>query len=110
MSKANNYPVFIKWYKTLDWILDRCEKMPKHVRFSISSRVAGIALDVQEKIIEAIYRKERKEILSSINLDLEKLRVFFRIIFERRYISEKQYAFISNEINETGRMIGGWMR
>lgn len=104
------YPIFERWFKILDWILTTVEKYPKSVRFTVSGRVANISLDVMEKIIEAIYTKKRLDILKDINLYIEKLRVLFRISMERKYISVRQYEFISNELNEAGMMIGGWQR
>ncbi len=105
-----DYPVFEKWTKILDWILDTVEKFPKSARFSLASRIANIALDVMEKIIEAIYIKNRLYILRDINLYIEKLRVLFRISMTRKYISMRQYEFISLEITNFGKMIGGWIK
>lgn len=110
MSKNDQYPLFVHWYQTLDWILDKCEKMPKHLRFSLSGRIANLSLDIQEGIVEAIYTKDRNAILRRMNLELEKLRILFRICFERRYISERQYTYIAERVNEAGKMIGGWAR
>lgn len=104
------YPIFEKWSRVLDWILDTVEKYPKSVRFTLASRIANIALDILEKIIEAIYTRDRLYILRTINLYIEKLRVLFRISFERKYISMRQYEYISIELNETGMMVGGWQR
>ena len=108
--KPDEYPVFAQWYTTLDWILNRCESFPKDVRFTISSRIANLSLDVMEGIIEAIYTKNRRLVLQRINLQLEKLRILFRISMQRRYLSMQQYEYVSREINETGKMIGGWMK
>jgi len=105
-----DYPAFKKWYKILDWILNKIEKYPKSVKFSFSSRIGNISLDILEKIIEAIYSKKRLDILEQINLYIEKLRVFFRISYERKYISVKQYEYISGELKEFGSMIGGWIK
>lgn len=66
-SKREEYPLYVHWYKTLDWILDKCERMPKAVRFSIHSRIADISLDISEHIIEAIYGQSRAEELRRIN-------------------------------------------
>lgn len=63
-----------------------------------------------EKIIEAIYSKKRIDILQEINIYIEKLRVFFRISYDRKYISTNQFEFICTEIEETGKMIGGWIK
>ena len=106
----DEYPAFRKWYKILDWILDRCEGFPRSVRFTFSGRIANTALDVLERLIEAIYTKERAHILDTINLYIEKLRVFFRLSFERKYLSAAQYEYISKEIDHFGRMIGGWRK
>ncbi len=105
-----DYPVFVKWSKVLDWILDRVEKFPKNVRFTLSGRIANISLDILEGLIEAIYIKNRIHILERQNLYIEKLRVLFRICYERHYISIRQYEYITEELDETGRMLGGWIR
>ena len=84
-----DYPIFVKWYKTLDRILDKTEKYPRNVRYSLSGRINDISLAVLEAIIEAIYRKERRDILREANIYIEKLRVLFRISYDRKYISQK---------------------
>jgi hypothetical protein len=104
------YPLFEHWYKTLDWILSCVEKFPKNARFSLASRIADLSLGAMELIIEAIYSKDRSAILTALNLNFEKLRVLFRIAHDRRYISGRQYEFISKAINESGKMTGGWKK
>ncbi len=110
MSKTIDYPLFVHWAKTLDWIMDRCEAMPKHTRFTISSRIISMSLEVMEYIVEVIYRKQKKPLLRQINLLLEKLRVFFRICFQRKYISHRQYVYISEQVDFAGKMVGGWLK
>ncbi len=105
-----DYPLFVKWSSILDWILDRCEKFPRSVRFTIATRVSNYALDIVEGIIETIYCKDKIRKLDKLNLDIEKLRILFRICYKRKYISNKQYMFISGELNEAGKMIGGWKK
>jgi len=107
---SDSYPIFVKWIATLDWVMDRCEKFPKSARFTLSGRIANISLDVLEGIIEAIYTKDRQHILDRVNLYIEKLRVLFRIAHGRKYLSVTQYEFISRELEETGKMVGGWRK
>ncbi|MBS0619113.1 MAG: diversity-generating retroelement protein Avd [Spirochaetes bacterium] len=106
----DDYPAFRKWYVILDWILDRCETFPKSVRFTFSGRIANLALDILEQLIEAIYSKDKKAQLAQINMNLEKLRVSYRLSFNRKYISGRQFEFIVTELNEFGKMIGGWLK
>jgi hypothetical protein len=105
-----DYPIFVKWLAATDWILDTVEKYPKSVRFTITSRIANLTLDVMEGIIEAIYTKRRSHILERLNLYIEKLRIMFRISYRRRYISQGQYEYVSEMLDETGKMVGGWRK
>jgi hypothetical protein len=105
-----NYTIFVKWLAATDWILDTVEKYPKSVRFTISNRISNLTLDIMECIVEAIYTKERSHILGRVNVYIEKLRILFRISFMRKYISERQYEYVSGLIDETGRMLGGWKK
>ncbi len=75
MSRRENYPLFVHWYKTLDWILTTVERFPKQARFTIGQRLTDGALDIVEHIVDAIYTKKRAHILDRINLNLEKQRV-----------------------------------
>lgn len=103
------YPLFEHWYKTANWILDRCDQMPKHTRFTISGRIANITLETLDLITEAIHTKDRQPLLRSVNLHLERLRIFFRLCFDRRYISQSQYEFVQEAIQTAGKMCGGWL-
>lgn len=92
------------------WIIDKVERYPKSIKFSIGERIMTYSLDINEKIIEAIYKKEKKSILEDINLKLETLRILFRLSKDKKYISIQQYEFISSDLNEFGSMIGGWIK
>jgi len=81
------------------------------VRFNLSSHITNTSLDVLEMIIEGIYAKEKKkDILQRTNLSIEKIRALLQICMNKKYISMGQYEHISAEINEAGKMLGGWIR
>ena len=105
-----DYPIFTKWYKILNYIIDKVEKYPKNVRFTISDRIINLSFDIMESIIDSIYSKNRSHILDDINLYMEKLRIYIRISKDRKYLSLKQYEYLSDEINEIGSMVGGWKK
>lgn len=106
----DEYPLYVHWYATLDWLLATAERFPKNARFSLASRIANLGLDVMEGVVECIYSKNRGFLLDRINLNLEKLRIFMRIAHDRRYISTRQYEHISGELDTAGRMTGGWKK
>ena len=108
--KNEELPIFVKWLEFLKWFFPTLEKFPKKARFTITSRIENIALDIVELLIEAKYSREKKPILRKINLYLEKIRILLRISHETKLISTKSYNFASRGINEVGMMLGGWLR
>jgi hypothetical protein len=86
MSKTSNYPVFEHWYKTTDYIIQICEKMPKNTRFTMANRITNLVFENLDLIIQAIYNKNKTPFLLKINMNLERLRIFMRLSKDRQYI------------------------
>lgn len=107
-----SYPLYEEWYKLLCWLLDKCDKMPKHTRFTISGRIANLALQVQEDLILASFsaKPQQENTLQTVNIHLEQLRLYMRLCKDKQYFSIEQYRFASESINICGRMCGGWMK
>ena len=76
----------------------------------MAGRIANLAVETLELITEAAYSKEKRALLTRVNLHLEKLRLLFRLCHDRRYLSPAQYEFVQSEINTAGRMCGGWLK
>mgnify|MGYP006268308251 CR=1 FL=1 len=106
------YPLFRHWYDTLGWMMERTEQFPRSVRPTLVRRIDDHALNVIELITEAIFTpaKQRRHKLRAINLTLDQLRILWRLSHDRRYISAQQYAHVSALIDETGKMVGGWLK
>lgn len=103
-------PIFVRWYKFVGWLFETTEKFPKSVRFTLSSRLNNFALDVLERIIEAAYSKNKSELLKRANMDVEKMRVLFRLSHDQRYINAQSYKYAVEQLYESGRMLGGWIK
>lgn len=103
-------PLFVQWYDFLKWLLEKTEKFPKKIRFTLTNRIDNLGLDIIEGIIEARYSKDKKGILRQTDLSMEKLRVLLRICHDLRYLDTKGYEFASKEINKAGKMVGGWRK
>ena len=110
LNKSEELIIFVKWLEFLKWLLPTLEKFPKKSRFTITSRIENLALDIVELLIEAKYQKEKKHLLERTNLYLEKMRVLFRISHDMKLISTKAYNFSSKRINEVGILLGGWLK
>ena len=92
------------------WLMGRVEKFPRSQKFTLGDRIVNISLDTLDILIEATYTQKRLPLLQKVNVQLEKLRFLIRICHDFKLISAKQYTYISNEINEVGKLVGGWIR
>lgn len=102
--------IFAKWIDFLKWLLQTTDKFPKKVRFTITTRVDNLALDILENIILCKYDcSARPAGLKRLNINIEKLRVLLRISHDFKYISTQQYQYASIQINEVGKMVWGWL-
>ncbi len=102
--------VFSHWEAFLGWLLDRTQKLPRRLRFTFTTRIDNLALDVFELLVEARYTKQRGPMLRRINLNLEKLRLLLRLVHDQGHFDRRAFAHAIAEIDTVGRMVGGWLR
>ena len=112
MTVPSRPPVYTLTIEWLGWSLDRTASLPRSHRFTFGERVDRLTLDCLELVIEAIYatREQKAAPLRQLNLNLEKLRVFWRLICDRGWISQQQLLFANGRLDEMGRMVGGWLK
>ena len=105
-------PLFVLWEKTLGDLLDRTMKFPKSVRFTFSSRIDNLALDILEQVVEARYATEsrKRDLLRAMDGELARLRVLLRLCHERRYLDHRGFEHVARNLDEVGRMVGGWRK
>ena len=84
--------------------MGRVEKFPRSQKFTLGDRIVNISLDTLDVLIEATYTRKRLPLLQKANVQLEKLRFLIRLCHDFKLLSTKQYTYISNEINEVGKL------
>lgn len=103
-------PLFVLWYDFTKWLLTKTEKFPRKIRFTLTSRIDNLALDIIEGIVEARYTTKKKEILRRVDLLMERLRILLRMCHDKQVLDHKGYEYAVRKIDEAGRMVGGWRK
>ncbi len=105
-------PLFVHWERVVGDLLDRTLKFPKAVRFTFSTRIDGLALDVLERLAVARYAPlpRKQETLEEVDGLLVRLRVLLRLSAERQYLDRRGYEHVMRSVDEAGRMLGGWRK
>jgi four helix bundle protein len=105
--------IFTRTYDLLTWLLPHCERFPRAQRFVVTRRLTDAALDFQEHIIEANALPPgpaRLARLQTADGDLGKLKLYLRLVFRWGWLTDRQYEFVSENVTEIGRLLGGWIR
>lgn len=104
----NKILLFGHWYEFAKWLFDKTEKYPWKTRFTFSNRIDNLALNIMKGIVDARYSIRKKDILHRIDPGMERLRALLRLCHDKQYLDRKGYEFASKQINEAGKMVGGW--
>ena len=97
-------------YEASKWICRKVEKLPRSYRLTLGDRMINSSLDLYLLLVEAQYSRDKRRILKQANLELEKLRHLLRLSQELTDLSLKSYHYICAELDQVGRMIGGWWK
>ena len=103
----------MRCYDLLALSLEIIRSFPRDQKFLLGSRLQNLLSDLLETYIEAAYtsdQKLKKEKLHHANIQLEKLRFFLRLAFDKNFLSAGRYRECSEKIQELGRMTGGWLK
>jgi len=95
------------------WTLDRTADIPKNARFTYGQRLDNLALDALQSVVKAVFTSEairKQEYLSDLLLQLEQMQALWRLAYERRWLSQQQLLFVSQKLDEAGRMANGWRK
>lgn len=73
MMEDNNYPVIVKSYELTLWYIKKLSTLPKNHRFTLGQEIQNELISLMMRLTEAVYSKEKKELLKSANLNIEKI-------------------------------------
>lgn len=99
-----------KHYAFLLWLVPALEQFPRGQKFLLGDRMQTAALTVLEALVEATYTRRPDAALARANLELEKLRLLFRLAHDLKLLDHRRYEHAARSLDEVGRMVGGWRK
>ncbi|MDP3772372.1 MAG: four helix bundle protein [bacterium] len=100
---------FIAAYKLWD---EFKKSFPKQSRFTIGVKIDVLFLDVIELLFVAsrLSKEQKLPYLHKASVKLDLLKFFLQIAWELKAVDTKKYIMLSEQLNEIGKMLGGWIR
>ena len=101
--------------KTYDMILygNQClHQFPKYEKYVLAADIRRSMYTLLQLIIRANKKYYKKTTLQEIDIELETLRTLIRLASDNslRYLPLKKYEHWSKQLNEIGKMLGGWIK
>ena len=110
IDKNNDYPVIVKSYNLSLWYIKKLSSLPKNHRFTLGQTIQEELISLLMCLTQAIYTKEKKDILKKANLHIEKLRLLTKLLKDLEILSEQNRRFVGEGLVEIGSMVGGWLK
>ncbi len=106
------FPIVKKMYVLYKELNDFRALVAKRDRYTIWERCEKNTLDVLELLMLAAQRHKRDKYaaLEMASAKLNVLRILIRLAKDIKAIDTKRYLTLESQIDEVGRMLGGWMR
>lgn len=105
-------PIFHRIYSLYKHVDFLSVSVPKTKKYSLWQRVEDSILSIMTGIIEAGHctGKTQHEILLQMSVHVDLLKVLIRLSRETGCIDLKRYLDIEKQLQEIGRMLGGWIK
>jgi len=102
-----------KIYELVKYSIPIVNRFSRDYKFTLGDRITQLLLELLEWYIEAYYTSDQRlkmNLLSNNNLKLERLRFLIRLAHDFKLFSNKHFGYISAQVDEVGRMNGGWIK
>jgi len=103
-----NFKIYTKMMEVLLWIFPKVNTFPKKQRFVLGQQMEILRLIIQANNEKNTTRKLKH--LEKMNTELEILRSLLQISQEMKFMNAKSLGYIIGQIDEVGRMRGGWAK
>ncbi|MFA6006544.1 MAG: diversity-generating retroelement protein Avd [Candidatus Paceibacterota bacterium] len=105
-------PIFKKTYDLYKTFCEFRSLVSKQYKHTICEKVENYILEILELILQTnnVNRIEKLALLETMSLKLNMLRIFIRLMKDTRAIDMKKYVVLQADIDEIGRMLGGWIK
>jgi hypothetical protein len=92
------------------WILPKVEKFPKSYRFSLGQNLVETSMDLLMHLVDATYQTRNSSALAAAVGKVNRARYLVRMAKDLHMLNLSGYEFASKNLDEIGRMSGGWWK
>ena len=92
------------------WYIQRTNRFPRNWRISLGDHIDRLLLEMLGLAQQARMRSKKVTLLYELSEKVEILRSMTRLCRDLKCLELSQYEFVSRQIDEIGRQLGGWIK
>lgn len=85
-------------------------QFPKSEKHTLAAEIKRSMIRLLSLIIACNKKHYKKTTMQELDIELDVLRSYIRLAMTLRFLPLKKYEIWSGQLNEIGRMIGGWFK
>jgi len=102
--------VFQKVYDFFLWVKPTVQRFAKVHKYSLGVQLENEAIELLKQIVKTNFKKEKKEFIQECFVHYEIVKILIRLSKDYKLLSIKQYEFAAKELDEIGKLLGGWYK
>ena len=112
LNKNIDLPIIHKLIETYKIWQEFLPHFPKTSRYSLGAKIDNVFLETIELIFGScsLSAQEKLSLLYRSSTKLDLLKFLLRIAWEIKSLDNKKFIAISENLDEVGKMLGGWIR
>jgi hypothetical protein len=110
--KQLDVPIIAKTYDLYLTLYQLEKSIQKNVRYTLWQKIQNLNLQILENLVLLGYlpQESRLSDLKKTSARLDLIRILVRMACDIKSINTKKYLSIQENIDEIGRMLGGWIK
>lgn len=113
MDKGKNELILIpKSEKYIQYMVEAIFKLPRTEKFNIGNeyKISMYKMLKQILMISKVEERDKLYYINYVDAELNTQRIFLRIMYKNKWISEQIFRIASDMIYELGKIIGGLLK
>ncbi len=110
MNQVDSLPIYISMYKLIRYLYLLIKNFRKELKYSLGEDIISLGWSVLDYVIQANSSPNNKKyhIICDASIAFDKFKMRLRMAHEMKLISHKQYAYITTQTVDIGKMLNGW--
>jgi len=106
----DNLIVYQKTYDMIQYGYQALKQFPRSEKYTFAAEIKMTMIELLKLIISTNKKYHKKTTMRKVDTQLELLRTYLRLARDLEFLSFKKYEIWSKQLEEIGKLIGGWMK